>query len=148
MSSLEHLHQHYGSFEASAMPWSLNGRTVRTSGGALGALYPSTKPENFLDSARPALLPNTTAIPRSALLGVEIQPIMLETARSVKLSRMPHRVRFPHRVVPDSSTDVITAVMVLHGSFIPRNARRASRIKPGGRMIVTITKRLRAYMND
>ena len=160
MSSLEHLHQHHGSFEAfrDAMVSSTDGRFNEIWWGLWAHYIHPQNPKIFLDlGTGPALLlPKLRQrYPEAQLSGVEIQPIMLETAREVCQSCHAQLIESdlasPLPVL-DSSTDVITAVMVLHELiYPPAMLAEASRIlKPGGRMIVYdwVKRPLRAYMND
>ena len=160
MSSLEHLSQHHGSFEAfrDAMVSSTDGRFNDIWWGIWSHYIDPLQPQSILDlGTGPALfLPKLRLrYPKAEITGVEVQPVMLETARTVCASCNAQLIEADLASplpIADESMDVITAVMVLHELlFPPTMLSEAARIlKPGGRMVVYdwIKRPLRAYLGD
>ena len=160
MSSLEHLSQHHGSFEdfRDAMVSSTDGRFNEIWWGIWAQYITPIQPQSILDlGTGPALfLPKLRGRhPNAKITGVEVQPVMLETARSVcqscnaKLIESDLAYPLP---IADQSHDVITAVMVLHELLFPLTmlSESARILKPGGRMIVYdwVKRPLSAYLGD
>ena len=157
MSSIEHLSAHHGDFAA------FRDVMIETSAGRFGPLWWGVwdqyigAPTSVVDlgTGPGLLLPMLRErLPDAALTGVDMQPLMLETAHQ-------HAAQAGARLVeadlaeplplPDASADAITLVMVLHELlFPPALLDEVVRIlRPGGRVMLYdwVKRPLRDYLD-
>ena len=158
MSSIEHLSAHHGDFEA------FRDVMIETSAGRFGPLWWGVwdqyigAPASVVDlgTGPGLLLPMLRErLPDAALTGVDMQPLMLETARQhaaqagAALIEADLAEPLP---LPDACAEAVTLVMVLHElMFPPSLLDEVVRIlRPGGRVLLYdwVKRPLRDYLNE
>lgn len=158
--SLPHLHEHHGDFAA------FRDLMVETAVTRFGSLWwglwdqlvaPPCAPTIIdLGTGPGALLPGLRRRhPDARIIGVDVQPVMLDTARqNAEVARAEIVVSDLARPLPfaDGVADVVTAVHVVHEvEFpIPFIAEMARILKPGGVVVVYdwVKQPLADYVGD
>lgn len=144
MSSLQHLSGHHGDFAA------FRDLMVETSAGRFGPLWWGVwdqfihAPETVVDlgTGPGLLLPMLREkLPRARIIGVDMQPLMLETAQENATAAGAELVEADLAQplpLPDGLADVVTLVMVFHElTFPPPLLEEVLRIlKPGGQVVL------------
>ena len=160
--SMAHLHAHHGDFTA------FRDAMIATSAGRFGPIWWGVVAQHiqpppqatFVDlGTGPGLLLEMlrARYPDAAdIIGVEIQPEMLATARDIA-ARCGARIvtadlSQPPLPLPDASADVVTAVMSLHELLSPHalTAEAARILRPGGALVLYdwVKRPLRDYAGD
>lgn len=158
--SLSHLEQHHGDFAA------FRDAMIETSAGRFGPIWwgvwaqhiTPMQPRSIVDlgTGPGLLLPQLrTHAPKARIIGVEIQPLMLEVARANAASADAELLEADlAQPLPleDGIADVVTSVMVFHElAFPPPLLHEAARLlRPGGRLLLWdwVKRPLEAYLGD
>ena len=159
-SSLEHLLAHHGDFS------SFRDAMIETSAGRFGPIWwgvwdQHVRPEGAVTvvdlGTGPGLLlaQLRQRLPQARLLGVEVQPVMLESARQTAAGCDAEIIEADLSEpipLPAGEADVVLAVMSFHElEFPPPLLDEAVRLlKPGGRLVLYdwVKRPLQDYLRD
>ena len=158
--SIDHLLRHHGDFEQFYQVM------IDTSAGRFGPIWWGVWDQHVRPTAHADVIDLGTGpglllpmlrerIPHGRLVGVEVQPVMVEAAR--EQARLAHGELIVSDLaqpvpLPDQSADVVTSVMVFHELVHPPpHIKEAWRlVKPGGVFVLYdwVKRPLESYLDD